>query len=120
MAKTFIKIAGSTGTTDQVYANRDKTSELLTVKHKFVDVPGGNSKTRIVKTIITIRDDIAGKSCGTDVCPPVFPALLRLEASAPEGALPADYQSVIDAAVVAFKAALNSVFFPNIDTINVP
>lgn len=119
MAQTFKKIA-SNGAISQQYARVDNTSILLTVTHKPVTVRSANAQTRIIKTTIDVRSEVPGKACGVTECPPTYPALMQVVVSAPEGALPADFKAALDSAYSAFSGSLNSVFFPQVETIAVP
>lgn len=117
MTQTFKKVA-SNGAASQTYARLDDTSVVLGVSHKPVIVKQGGNTTRIIKTSIDIRKDVDGKACDS-ACKPQFPAIVKLEFSAPEGSLPADFLPAVIAAAEAFLSSRNGVFFPSIDEITV-
>ena len=119
MPQVYSKVAGNSSAPQQIFMRKDNTNFVLTVTHKMVEAKTPKQAARIIKTTIDVRTVVDLPSCDPNACPPKFPALVKLEYSAPEGQLPADLLAAVLAANTAFTSSSNSVFFPQIETVTV-
>lgn len=77
------KIAGGPGTA--TYRRTDDLNLEVQVTSKTVPVRDKTTTTYINQVNLDVRQQVKGGTCGTDNCPPVYPALYRLRVSAPNG-----------------------------------
>ena len=119
MSQIYSKVAGNSSAPQQIFMRQDNTNFVLTVSHKMVEAKTPKQAARIIKTTIDVRTVVDLATCDPNACPPKFPALVKLEYSAPEGQLPADLLAAVLAANTAFASSPNSVFFPQIETVTV-